>query len=39
MGARAAVRLGAQLALLMDGAYGQAITFGTLELRETCLAR
>jgi AcrR family transcriptional regulator len=37
MGARAPVRLGGQLALLMDGAYGQAITFGTSELRENLL--
>lgn len=33
MGARNPVRLGDQLALLMDGAYGQAITLGTSDLR------
>lgn len=33
MGARNPESLGDQLALLMDGAYGQAITFGTSNLR------
>jgi AcrR family transcriptional regulator len=37
MGARDPVRLGDQLALLMDGAYGQAITLGTSDLQEGLL--
>ena len=38
MGARNPVRLGDQLALLMDGAYGQAITLGASDLREELLS-
>ena len=37
MGARDPERLGDQLALLMDGAYGQAITLGTSGLRRVLL--
>jgi AcrR family transcriptional regulator len=37
IGARDPVRLGDQLALLMDGAYGQAITLGTSDLQEGLL--
>jgi hypothetical protein len=38
MGARHPERLGNQLALLMDGAYGQAMTLGTSDLREELLS-
>ncbi|PZV40117.1 TetR/AcrR family transcriptional regulator [Mesorhizobium kowhaii] len=38
MGARNPARLGDQLALLMDGAYGQAVTIGTSNLREDLLS-
>ena len=38
MGARNPIRLGDQLALLMDGAYGQAITLGASDLREELLS-
>jgi hypothetical protein len=38
MRARHPERLGNQLALLMDGAYGQAMTLGTSDLREELLS-
>lgn len=38
MGVRNPVRLGDQLALLMDGAYGRAITLGASDLREELLS-
>jgi len=38
MGARDPERLGDQLALLMDGAYGQAITLGTSALKRVLLS-